>query len=222
MTAHMDFRVLREHQIQWGQPAVLLALVDRRAPGRHRPGQGERRVAHAERCADPLGHHVTEPFAANRLDHLTGPVDVRPVLPFRARIEQQRRLQRRPACRDHAGLVVFHPQPVVGLVEEVVSEPGGVQQQHAGGDVAHRGPGDRLGGGEDREHGVGVHRFAVGDGPHAGRTLEHRPVAVGHHRHHPGYPRRIVRGDIVENLVERGIEHRTFHSRVMSVVTGGK
>ena len=69
-------------------------------------------------------HDIAESLTSNRLDDLSGPVDVGAVLPFLTRVEEQRCRERRFATRDHAGLPMFLREPVVRLVEEVVAEPG--------------------------------------------------------------------------------------------------
>ncbi len=83
---------------------------------------------------------------AIELHDLAAPVDVRSILPAVAGIEQKRRRQRRLRGGDDARLTVLRRQPIVGLVEEVVAEPGRVQHQHARGDVPLRRPQSRLAG----------------------------------------------------------------------------
>jgi hypothetical protein len=104
--------------------------------GRHRKGD----VLHAERCKDPLLHHLAEALAADALDDLATPIDVAAIFPFVVGIEQQRRHQRRLRAGNHAWLAVLLRQAQVIGVEEVVAKAGGVQHQHAGGDVALRRP----------------------------------------------------------------------------------
>ena len=173
--------------------------------------------------------HLAEPLAGDRLDHLAAPVDVAAVLPLVARIEQQRRHQRRLRRGDNARLALLLREPVVVLVEEVVAQASRVQQQHAGGDVAlgraqlrfalrvealdhlqladlgdvglgrrvevelalfdelqRRRAGDRLGGREDREHGVGRHGRVAVQPALAGGTFVDVALAVGR----PSPPRR--------------------------------
>ena len=134
-------------------------------------------------------------------------------------------------------------QAIVLLVEEVVAEAGGVQEQHAGGDGALGRPqpglaggvealqdlgladlrcvflgrgvevepalldqlqdgcaGDRLGGREDREHGIRGHVGVLAEHPLAGRALVDVATPVGRHCDHPRDPRSARDGSVQDRV----------------------
>ena len=101
-------------------------------------------------------HHLAQPLAGDAFDHLAGPVDVAAIFPIVAGIEQERRPERRLRGGDDAGLAVLLGQAVVLLVEEVVAEAGGVQEQHAGGDGALGRPQPGLAGGVEALQDLGL------------------------------------------------------------------
>ena len=89
---------------------------------------------HAERAEHLFAQVVAEALAGKGLEHEAGPVDAGAVVPIVAGIEQQRREEavapgrqaRAPGRGGKAG--------VVGIAE-IIGEAGGMEQQHAGGDV---------------------------------------------------------------------------------------
>ena len=112
--------------------------MDRGRAGFHRVRAGEGDVLHAQRIEHPLSHDLTQPLAANALDHLPDPVDVGAVLPLIARIEEQRSLDGGAGAGDDRRLAVLLRHALVHLVEEVIAEAARVQHQLPGGHVGLR------------------------------------------------------------------------------------
>src|SRR5690625_3080646 len=105
---------------------------------------GEGNIAHAEWAEDAFTHHLAQLLAADALHHLANPVDVRAVLPFFARIEEERGLDAGAAGGHHRRLALLFRQTPVGFVEEIIAEPGRMQQKLTGGNVGLRRPKLRL------------------------------------------------------------------------------
>ena len=165
-----------------------------------------------------------------------------------AGIEQKGRVERRLRRREHARLPALLGEAVVVLVEEVVAEARGVQQQHPGGDVApgraqpglslsietlehlqladvrgidlgrrielepavldqlqRGGTGDRLGGREDGEHGVGRHVGIPADHALARGPFVDVPVPIGRDRDHAGHAG-TSRGHLAQNAIDGALQ----------------
>src|SRR4051794_31918714 len=82
----------------------------------HVRAQVERGVLHPQRTADALGQHRAQALARDALHDLAGPIDVGPVLPAVAGVEQQWRGDGRARAGDDARLAVPLREPVVLLV----------------------------------------------------------------------------------------------------------
>ena len=161
VAAHMHLWPGRQFEVHGRQRAVLVARVHGGEPGAQRVVQFEGHRLDAQRCEDTRLQDLAQAFTGDALHHLAAPVEVGAVFPALAGIEQQRRHQRRFRRLDHTGLALFLGQPLVGFVAELVTEAGGVQQQHTGGDRPRRRAQARLP--------VGV------------KTLDHHKLAdVGH------------------------------------------
>src|SRR5215831_8382591 len=89
-SAHMELRILGQAELDGRQAALLVALVHAGQPRALAGGELERGVLHAERAHDVLLKVAIELLAARRLHHLARPVDVDPVLPAIARLEEER------------------------------------------------------------------------------------------------------------------------------------
>src|SRR4051794_4068796 len=91
----------------------------------------EPRVLHADRLEQMLREVIAEPLTAYSFDRLSDPIDVDPVIPPVAGIENQRERQCRVLTRDNSwdGLR-FHVPPHIGI-PDVVDEPGSVRDEMA-------------------------------------------------------------------------------------------
>ena len=125
--------------------------------GEHQPrqqlvGRHERGVLHSERAEDVLLAVGVQVLAADRFDHQPEPVDARSVLPPRAGVGDQRRLEHLAAARrwiGKAGQLVVAQQ--VGIAEPV-RKARGVSQQVADRRLAGGRPQSRLIAVEPLEH----------------------------------------------------------------------
>src|SRR5690242_19787325 len=90
----MEFRLLRQLEIDRRERSVRLAGMHADEPRALRGADPEAGVAHAERVEDMALQVAVEPLAARFLHHLAGPVDVDAVLPALARIEDERHRER--------------------------------------------------------------------------------------------------------------------------------
>ena len=101
-------------------------------------------AVHAERGCDVAADVLAQPHAADRLDHLSGPVDVDAVLPTLTGVERERNAQRDVATRAGARHVHGLVKPRHLGVPDVVDEPGAVRQQVAQRDLRLRRARHRL------------------------------------------------------------------------------
>ena len=128
--SQLDLRLLRQFEVHLGhQRAVFHALMDLRQPGPHLLGNAEYRVVHAEGLEQVIAKILPEPLSTHCFDHLADPIHVDAVFPAVARIEEQRRAERRVLATDDprgAG------RRLVGDdrgVPDLVGESGGVRQE---------------------------------------------------------------------------------------------
>ncbi len=129
------------------EAAVRLALPDGHEPGLLLGARREGGVRHAQRLPDALEEHLVQAPAGDLLHHLAEPVGVDPVVPHRARVEEQRRVQRRAQARERVG----HAGDLVIALEVLAAEPVAV----AGG-VVHELADGRLGRGRAQPRRVAV------------------------------------------------------------------